>query len=221
MNNDELILTIKNEIDALGYRNTPAIRSISNKYFKYISNRSYEEIFSLCTILLETKVWSYQIIAYDWAFQLKKYYSLETFTLFEKWLYLYIKDWYDCDDFCCHAFGYLVYKFPQLMDCIERWADSDHFAIRRAAVVIFIYSARKGQIQGTFHWNIIEKLMHDEHYLVLKGYGWLLKEMTKKYKEEVISFIQKYECEMPRLSFRYAIEKLTFEEKKLYFNSIK
>jgi 3-methyladenine DNA glycosylase AlkD len=209
VNNGELLNNINCEIEALGYRNTPAIRAISKKYFEYVSKKSTEEIFSLCTILLETRLWSNQLIAYDWAFRLKKHYTTETYTLFETWLFNYINDWYDCDDFCCHAFGYLIYEFPDLATKVFSWTKSDNFAVRRSAVVVFIYSIRRGQLIEVTPWNIIEKLMHDEHYLVLKGYGWLLKEMTKNFKAETIQFLQKYEAEMPRLSFRYAIEKLT------------
>ena len=217
MNNNVLIQKMKQEIDSLKVKNTPTIRNLSKRYFKIVANKPSDEIFALCEDLLETKLWSHQIIAYDWAYRLKSYYTTDTFTMFENWLYTYVKDWYDCDDFCCHAFGYLLYKYPKLATKVSSWTKSDNFAVRRSAAVVFIYSARRGQLPDLIPWEIIKILMHDKHYLVLKGYGWLLKEMTKNYKTETIQFLQKYEAIMPRLSFRYAIEKLTNDEKNNYF----
>lgn len=220
MNHMELLQQIKLEIKSLESKNTPALRTVAKKYFEIVSRESKDEIFDLCTLLLETRQWSLQIIAYDWAFRLRKFYTVDTYTLFEKWVLSYIKDWYDCDDFCCHAFGYLIYRYPELAPRVLEWTKSDNFAVRRAAAVVFIYSVRKGEMIDPLPWIISETLMHDEHYLVLKGYGWLLKEMTKHFKDETIQFLQRYEEVMPRLSFRYAIEKLTLEDKISNFKSI-
>ncbi len=217
MNDNVILKKIKFEVETLGFRNTPALRGISKRYYKNIMIKPSEDIFALCSILLDTKIWSYQLIAYDWAFRLKNHYDLNTYELFENWLYTYIKDWYDCDDFCCHAFGHLLYKFPELATKVYNWTKSDNFAVRRSAAVVFIYSIRRGQFNNIV-WKIIENLLNDEHYLVLKGYGWLLKEMTKNFKSDTINFLQKYEDKMPRISFRYSIEKLNYDEKRKNFN---
>lgn len=44
--------------------------------------------------------------------------------------------------------------------------------------------------------------------LVQKGYGWLLKEASKLYPQEVFDYAWKHKDTMPRTSLRYAIEKL-------------
>ena len=48
----------------------------------------------------------------------------------------------------------------------------------------------------------------DEEDLVQKGYGWMLKEASKKHREEVFEYIMRRKSEMPRTALRYAIEKM-------------
>ncbi|MCG3253336.1 MAG: DNA alkylation repair protein, partial [Candidatus Heimdallarchaeota archaeon] len=49
---------------------------------------------------------------------------------------------------------------------------------------------------------------------VLKGYGWMLKEATKKFQDEVFEYVLKNKAKMPRVSLRYAIEKMPQEMRK-------
>jgi 3-methyladenine DNA glycosylase AlkD len=57
--------------------------------------------------------------------------------------------------------------------------------------------------------------MHDDEPLVLKGYGWLLKEATRHYQDEVYQYILEHKHEMPRVALRYAIEKLPTDMKDI------
>ncbi|QAT61460.1 MULTISPECIES: DNA alkylation repair protein [Tissierellales] len=57
--------------------------------------------------------------------------------------------------------------------------------------------------------------MNDKNELVLKGYGWMLKSFSQVNKGEVIDYLIKNHKSMPRISFRYAIEKMD-KESHLY-----
>jgi len=41
---------------------------------------------------------------------------------------------------------------------------------------------------------------------VQKGYGWLLKEASRKHTDEIFSYVMKNKRAMPRTALRYAIE---------------
>ena len=56
--------------------------------------------------------------------------------------------------------------------------------------------------------------MDDPHYLVQKGYGWLLKEASILYHDSVIRYLEKNVTKMSRTAFRYALEKLPKDEKE-------
>jgi 3-methyladenine DNA glycosylase AlkD len=55
--------------------------------------------------------------------------------------------------------------------------------------------------------------MNDSHHLVLKGYGWMLKILSQIEKNNVYDYLMKNKDIMPRVSFRYALEKFDKEMK--------
>ena len=57
-------------------------------------------------------------------------------------------------------------------------------------------------------FEVADTLMMDEEDLVQKGYGWMLKEATHEFPDEVYRYVLKHRAVMPRTALRYAIEKL-------------
>jgi 3-methyladenine DNA glycosylase AlkD len=42
--------------------------------------------------------------------------------------------------------------------------------------------------------------------MVQKGYGWLLKEASRKHRQEVFRYVMEHKEVMPRTALRYAVE---------------
>lgn len=55
------------------------------------------------------------------------------------------------------------------------------------------------------------RLMLDEHDLVLKGYGWMLKVLSQVDQRCVMEYLIKNHERMPRVVYRYALEKFDKE----------
>ena len=85
--------------------------------------------------------------------------------------------------------------------------------MRRASAVTLIYGLRRGEYLNDA-FEIANALFYDEEMYVLKGYGWMLKEASNTYREEVFNYVMKRKKTMPRLSLRYAIEKMPEEMRK-------
>lgn len=134
------------------------------------------------------------------------------FPIFERWLKNYVNGWGNCDDFCTHAFGELFRRNKELFAKTLEWVDHPDFWVRRGAAVVQILSIRKNDYENLEPFKVSDKLMNDEHHLVLKGYGWLLKVLSQKEPDLVYDYVIKNKKQMPRLALRYAIEK--FDEKR-------
>jgi 3-methyladenine DNA glycosylase AlkD len=55
---------------------------------------------------------------------------------------------------------------------------------------------------------VADRLLQDEHHLVRKGYGWMLKELSVHRPDAVYEYLVRNRTRMPRVAFRYALEKL-------------
>lgn len=214
--NLDIISEVKRQLDNLTNEDgltTGTIRAISSRVFKIIKDKEINNVLSLCEELLDEKRWELGVVAYDWAFRMKKQYTDETFYTFERWLKKYVTGWGDCDDFCTHAFGELLSQNNSLFNHVIEWTNHPDFWVRRAAAVILIYPIKKGKYQDIDPFIIVDKLMQDDHHLVLKGYGWMLKVLSSVQKDEVYRYLMTNKNIMPRVSLRYAIEKFSKDEK--------
>ncbi|MHA1215681.1 MAG: DNA alkylation repair protein [Candidatus Hodarchaeales archaeon] len=192
---------------------TPIVRKISTKYYSQIKKKPKEEIFSLCEDLLKLRSSEERTIAFDWAFRLRKHYEESDFNIFKSWLEKYVTGWGSCDDLCTHAFGAFIYPFSEFIPEIKKWSKSENRWMRRASAVVLICSIRRDRYLETV-FEIADLLLLDEEDLVQKGYGWMLKEASNLYPQEVFQYVMKHKAEMPRTSLRYAIEKMSIEWKK-------
>lgn len=89
---------------------------------------------------------------------------------------------------------------------------------RRIAIVSTHSLIRDGQFTDTV--KICEILMKDEHDLIHKVCGWMLREVGKKSEKTLIKFLNKNAKKMPRTMLRYSIERLP-EEFRLYYLRMK
>lgn len=214
----DIVETVNRHLSEVGYPKasikTGKVRSISAHTFKTIEDKDISHVLSLCTQLLEQRDWALGVIAYDWAFGVRKQYSKDTFPIFERWLIEFVTDWNDCDDFCTHAFGELLSQYNDLFDLTTKWVEHSNFAVRRAAAVILIYPINKNRYAALDPFRVANLLLEDKHDLVQKGYGWTLKVLSQKEPQQVIGYLNARHAAIPRVAFRYAIEKLDDKTKR-------
>lgn len=218
---NKIVTTAKDEIKKLNnvphnvHLKTSDIRKLSTKLFKNINDKSKEYVFTVCNELLEQHNWPMGVIAFDFAYRMRKQYDNNTFAIFESWLEKYVRGWGDCDDFCTHAFGELICQNTKLVSKIVKWTKRDEFYMRRASAVILIPSIWHDKYKETNPIKISDILMTDEHDLVRKGYGWMLKILSIKEPLLVFDYLLKNKEIMPRVSFRYALQKMDVKKKDI------
>jgi 3-methyladenine DNA glycosylase AlkD len=218
---NETVTVAKDEMKKLnstphnGHIKTGDIRKLSAKLFRSIDDKSKEYVFTVCNELLEQHDWPMGVIAFDFAYRMRRQYDNNTFAVFESWLEKYVCGWGDCDDFCTHAFGELICQNTKLVSRIVNWTKRDEFYMRRASAVILIPSIWHDKYKETNPMKISDMLMTDEHDLVRKGYGWMLKTLSVKEPLLVFDYLLKNKEVMPRVSFRYALQKMDIKKKNI------
>jgi 3-methyladenine DNA glycosylase AlkD len=146
-------------------------------------------------------------IVSEWAHALAPRYEREDLVVFRHWIERYITNWASCDGFCNHTMGDFVDKFPDTIEELKRWTQSENRWMRRAAAVSLIVPAKHGKFLNE-SMEIASLLLTDTDDMVQKGYGWLLKEASRKHTDEIFQYVMKNKRQMPRTALRYAIEKM-------------
>ena len=194
----------KEEITCYGLK-TATVTAIAKKYWKVVTGRPKQEIFSLCEALYQSGYLEESFIVSHWAHALSSRYERDDFALFQRWIDMYITNWAACDGFCNHTIGDFIEKFPEYIGELKRWTQSDNRWMRRAAAVSLIIPAKHGKYVDDV-LEIADLLLTDNDDMVRKGYGWLLKETSRKHPGEVFEYVLRNRRSMPRIALRYAIE---------------
>ena len=97
---------------------------------------------------------------------------------------------------------------------LDELAGSKNLWERRVAIISTYYFIQHNDFGDTL--RIAETLLGDEHDLIHKAVGWMLREVGKRNKAVLADFMEQHCTQMPRTMLRYAIEKLFPRERKKY-----
>jgi 3-methyladenine DNA glycosylase AlkD len=111
------------------------------------------------------------------------------------------------------------YLYDKERTALYKLARSKKIWERRTAIVSTYFFIKQNDIEDTF--KIAEILLFDEQDLINKAVGSWIREAGKRDKEMLLNFLNKYADKMPRVTLRYAIEKLDDKQKKKYMNTAK
>jgi 3-methyladenine DNA glycosylase AlkD len=145
-------------------------------------------------------------------------YSLEVFDRIGKWLDIGISNWASTDVLCMLVLPNFIIDKIIKPEKFKEWIPSTSIWKRRAVPVTFVQMVRKG-FKPKLILPIIEPLMLDKAEDVQKGLGTLVRELWKKYPNEIEKFLLKWKNDCGRLIIRYATEKMDKESKKLFKKS--
>jgi 3-methyladenine DNA glycosylase AlkD len=113
---------------------------------------------------------------------------------------------------------YLV-RFPKERIILDKLIKSKNIWDRRLAMVSTMAYIRNGESEIVAY--LAEKLLNDSEDLMHKASGWMLRELGKRQKDKLLGFLDTHGVKMPRTMLRYAIEKLSEEERRHYLTSTK
>jgi len=88
---------------------------------------------------------------------------------------------------------------------------------RRIAMLATFSLVREGELAETL--RAAKRLLADEHDLIHKATGWMLREVGKRDVEALRGFLSEHASRMPRTALRYAIERLPKEERQRWMRA--
>lgn len=143
--------------------------------------------------------------------------SSETLTEMTK-LYLdnlqSINNWDLTDSTCHHILG--RYLENRDRDLLYKFARSEDLWKKRIAIITCYRFIKNNDFTDAL--NIAEILMNDDHDLIHKAVGWMLREIGNRDLAAEESFLKKHYKTLPRTMLRYAIEKFEEPLRKKYLN---
>lgn len=201
----------KEEVSCYGIK-TAAVVTIAKTYWKEVKARDKQEIFGLCEELYRSGMMEEAFIVSSWVPNLAERFEPGDIAVFRRWINTWITNWAMCDSFCNHTVGDFIEKYPEFIGELKQWTQLENRWMRRAAAVSLIVPAKHGKFLNDAI-EIAALLLTDRDDMVQKGYGWLLKEASRKHTDEVFAFVMKNRKRMPRTALRYAIELMPKEMK--------
>ena len=182
----------------------PTLRIIVKKYSKDISLKDVQK-------LLNSKIHEYRLTA---LLILVEKYKEDKGLIYN----IYIKNFRNINNW-----DLVDLTAPKIMgdflkdknrDILYSLATSNNLWEKRISIVATFAFIRDNDFKDTL--KISEILLKDEHDLIHKAVGWMLREVGKRNKDLEKEFLDKYYRIMPRTMLRYSIEKFDPKEKEFY-----
>jgi 3-methyladenine DNA glycosylase AlkD len=123
-----------------------------------------------------------------------------------QWLARYCNDWASTDNLCGDVIGPLLADHPELIPELRAWRTSPKLYVRRASAVALLPAIRKGEaLDDAYAVALI--LGQEEHHLLQKAAGWVLREAGKADMPRLERFLRKHGRKLGRTTISYALER--------------
>ena len=98
------------------------------------------------------------------------------------------------------------------LSVLDRLADSDNLWLQRMSIVCTWKPTQQGD--PSYCLRYAERHLHHSHDLMHKAVGWMLRELGKRVSMDLLrQFLEQHAHEMPRTALRYAIERMSVDER--------
>ncbi len=196
----------------LGIR-VPAQRQVAKKY----SDLSLKDI----ERLLRNEIHEFRLVGA--LILVDKYQKTEGINEKEKIVNFYLKNssainnWDLVDLSVDKILGEFLLIQPKKKNILNRLVKSKNLWERRMAMISTFAFIKSGSAKETI--AIAKKLLTNDHDLIHKAVGWMLREAGKRINQKILTdFLDEHGQAISRTTLRYAIERLSPAKRKYYLN---
>jgi 3-methyladenine DNA glycosylase AlkD len=203
--------------DDIGFHNvgTPAVRALGREIA-----RAHRKSWSLADALvfserlmadrhLEAKGLAVEVLA-----AYRREFTPRLLAVWKGWLAAgYASNWATTDDMCGNLIGPLAAAHPTLVPVVALWRSHKSLWVRRASAVGLLVSIRSGRAQKEAY-AVARALHADEHDLIQKAVGWMLREAGKVDPKRLERYLRANGPRIPRMTVRYAIERFSTAKRR-------
>ena len=125
-----------------------------------------------------------------------------------------INNWDLVDSSAPYIVGDYLYKHPEKSKILIDFSHSENLWVRRISIVSTFTFIKNNEFNTTL--EIAKLLLNDNHDLIHKALGWMLREIYKRDERIIKRFLRQNYAQIPRTTLRYAIERMDKEERLLY-----
>jgi len=183
----------------------PMMREISDRY-KELDLKDVKEL--LASEIHEYKLAAFLILVHRYGRNKKEIFDFYMNNLRG------INNWDLVDLSAPNIVGDFLFHNPSEIKVLENMAYSKNIWERRIAIVSTYAFIKEGKFDEAL--KISKILIKDKHDLIHKAAGWMLREVGKRNREVLESFLKENYKNMPRTMLRYAIEKFPESIRKDY-----
>lgn len=193
----------------------PDIQAILKEIKSKYGPATPKEWIKLCKALVATSVFECQVLAFEMIGRDRKLLgTLEYMDLSE--LGQNLDNWASVDHYTVGIFGVLWGRGVVKDKHIDKLLKSDNFWDRRVAVVSTVslnLKSRGGTGDTPRTIAICEQVVDERHDMIQKALSWALRELSKRDREAVISFLERNEKRLANRVLREVNHKLDFGTK--------
>jgi 3-methyladenine DNA glycosylase AlkD len=125
-----------------------------------------------------------------------------------------INNWDLVDSSASYIVGDYLYKHPEKSIILFDLVRSENLWIRRISIVSTFTFIRNNQFRTTL--DLAKLLLTDNHDLIHKATGWMLREIYKRDAGQIKRFLRQNYSQISRTTLRYTIERMDKKERLLY-----
>jgi len=200
--------------EVLGTTN-PDIKQLIREIKRQYPDWSASDWISLCKSLVATDVFEGQVLAFEMIGRDRNLLdALEFRDLSE--LGRNLDNWASVDHYTVGIFGVLWGRGVVQDKHIEALLESDNFWERRVAVVSTValnLKSRGGKGDTLRTIAVCERVVDDHHDMIQKALSWALRELSKRDRDAVLNFMERYENRLANRVLREVNHKLEFGTK--------